>query len=464
MNQRPWYTPLFSVSLAAKLALPIAALTFGGTAQAQHPAAATGTSASVEQSGADNVALIEQRNVVPETYAHIQQDGDANNASVLQVGPGSVDDELGYLVTANAYQNGSANSVRIEQLNGLTVSAETHQTGTLNTATIAQDRERAHTTVSQAGMSNTALVDQPGYFWDTYADIEQSGARNSVYILQDGTNYGSVTSKQSGADNVADIHQTDASDYGQFQTVSLDTTGDGNNTQIYQNNGDGRIALLQTGDFNIVDINQSGESGKIDINNLNSSYNTDIVQQGGGTIAVYRSDANNNRVSLQQFYCSDEISVVQESSDSNTVEISQTGTFDNIASVIQRHTFDSSASIMQQEGVENTSNITQENVSGSYAATNTSGTYLAASIFQSGGADLSSAEIMQQGEQNTAAIYQTAATDSDADILQSGINGYAEIHQANGAFNTAAIDQAGNGYSATIVQSGSDNVSVILQM
>jgi hypothetical protein len=172
----------------------------------------------------------------------IEQDGDFNDASILQTG-----------------NNGGANGSEFES----------------NEARI-----------TQVGLDNLAAIEQDGQF--QRASIDQVGNNNLASIEQDGstTDNGTVATG-----NTALIDQE-----GDFNTSSIMQTGDGNmasNTQdgdanwssIWQLGNDNMARVDQTGDLNYSAITQDGNLNIASVVQNGFDW-SDIQQVGNGNIAA----------------------------------------------------------------------------------------------------------------------------------------------------------------------------------
>lgn len=187
-----------------------------------------------------NMAAIIQRG--DQMLALIDQDGDDNDASILQTGNGGG-------------ANGSAgefNEARITQVGGL------------NLARIDQDGQFQLASIDQVGNNNNASIDQDGSF----ADFGTALTGNTAVIDQDG-DFNTSAIMQTGNGNMASNQQT----------------GNNNWSSIWQTGDDNAAAVTQAGDLNYSALTQDGNNNTASVDQNGSDW-SDIQQVGNFNLAV----------------------------------------------------------------------------------------------------------------------------------------------------------------------------------
>lgn len=469
----------------------ISALKFTGLVILAFPAMASLShaqeNAMIEQSaGDDNVAVITQQNA-PQAYASIAQDGQSNAGTILQVGPAEeminatitqsgssqmaniAQSGVEVLATGDVIQFGTGNNANAVQENVSNISFSIDQGGEANVTNIYQSRMQGNAEVTQRGFGNDARVDQIEGPFIANATIYQNGSENVVEVLQEGDIQGAVISSQIGSDNYTSVYQKiSGPPPGIF--ASLLVEGDGNVVLVDQNSAaDGHLSHSSSGDFNRFEYIQGGDGLHITLSSQASNNNSDYIRQRGAGVQINadRTGTHNSEIWIDQSGMSGDIEVEQTNSELVRAEFHQQN-LGHYATIRQINVYDSLGFVEQLEGAS-TATIEQSDTSSSSAIVHQGlgGVDLIATIYQSGGTDISTAEIQQSNYQSTALIAQAGVTDVYALIVQTGTLGYAEIRQTaenGGMHNSATINQAGEGYSASIHQSGMNDTAVISQI
>ncbi|WGK63728.1 hypothetical protein [Croceiramulus getboli] len=269
-----------------KVIIGAAALLFGVVGFAQSN---TGTA---EQDGSDN--LIRVRQIGALNNAELDQDGDNNQAGILQTGLN--DAENG----APATPAGLANDAAITQEGDLNA-AFVDQDGDYNVADIEQtspsgtdEGNRAYiqqgvgyavnneASISQDGSGNDALTRQ--FFDSNVASTVQEGDDNDADIRQNAPSNDAGAGPASAASNIASVEQ-----YGDLngafvrQNTNPATVGGFNLATIVQDGDDNYGYQTQDGDTNTAAIVQKGE-GNYANQDQDGEFNTGIINQGDGAL------------------------------------------------------------------------------------------------------------------------------------------------------------------------------------
>lgn len=444
------------------------------------------TTADIDQEGGTtNLAEIVQIDTT-NALAHILQDGHSNLAAIQQMGPSlglmsaeitqygtendanieqdAIEDEAtGYII-----QGGTANVAEGIQFGARDIHFSIEQSGEMNFASVYQNRQHGNVDVTQVGQDNFAQVEQTGGLYIDTASVYQEGTQNSITILQEEENAGTIISHQIGNNNSAEVQQ-------RVSTVPVGVeailTTEGNNNFVVLNQDNAWLSsfnLTQTGDGNIVDVEQGGEGANTNVVSLSSNFNSDTVVQNvlGSNITIERHSTNNSTTYVYT-HGFDDIYVEQNDSESVSATVINEATFNGDLTIRQLSSNDSTA-LITFRATEGSARIEQSNVSTSSATAamdrgDSFDDNMISAIYQSDGADLVAA-IEQGGLVNEALITQAGTSLSEAYIFQTGDMTYAEITQTDGEMNNAVITQSGAGYSAAIHQAGSDNLATIVQM
>lgn len=302
-------------------------------------------SASVNQNyeggGAANMAFIIQDSTDGGNLGTINQNGNANSATIAQ-GPGDSDDVcLGPFCfgttpfditnsTASVLQEGAGNIATSNQIvgsnGGNSNFASTEQYGDLNIATINQG-------------SGTSLFDPTANDNDNEAYIKQDGIGNESSMSQGGE-LGVASSAQFGNDNKSEIVQSGGFPLlaaGNNATVFQD--GDRNSSIVRQSSAHGDLPAVPAGTKAIVTQLGSDNESIIDQKPLGGHLAT-VNQDGSMLSSLIEQDGLFNTASLTQELANQESEIFQTGpllspAIGNTAEVSQTATANNFSHVTQ---------------------------------------------------------------------------------------------------------------------------------
>jgi hypothetical protein len=233
-----------------------------------------GASLTVDQAGTGNFSAIEQGSdraaggevefYVKSSVADIDQVGDGNTSLVSQRGYTNV---TGYNSAGNAYarvlQNGDNNSAVVQQIGG-SPAAQFNARG--QSATVNQ-----YGTVGGAG--NTANVFQ------TDAD---NNANNQVASITQGASGAGVEG------NSATIEQRGASavDYNPLNTATITQTADGSSASIFQTGGLHSASITQSDTGNDATTDQSGVNNTANVYQYSADNLSTVTQMGSGNLTT----------------------------------------------------------------------------------------------------------------------------------------------------------------------------------
>lgn len=482
-----------SLSLLAAAGVVAACAVWPNKVAAQTDDVVTGE-ALVTQGGVSNSAVITQENPSEGMYAHIIQSGTGQDASIYQSGP--VEDFLTaeieqagasntaateqtgvvYEGALSIYQNGNSNLATAIQFGSFTTGGSISQVGDLNQVTLYQADTNSFASISQEGTANTVNMTQSGIeIYSQQATVKQIGSNNVMDVTQDLMGQNQLNATQIGNGNYADLHQLQYPDIS-YGVANIQMVVDGNNNSVFVTqdfNPIGDFILDLQGDENRIEVLHGGEAANVEITSHYSNYNSDLIDQSGSAamININRLYTNNSSTDIVQRSYSETIGITQEYTDNASVYIRQLSTLLSEIEVQQLNASGVNASINQNTVVseativQNIATASDAIISQDYAAGTGGG--LIASIYQTDGADMATAEILQTNVENIASIGQSGVTNTEARIEQTGAGGYALIVQTSlegGVSNSASIIQAGEGYSASIYQDGNNNVATIAQM
>jgi hypothetical protein len=194
----------------------------------------------LRQSGNNNVAMLDQEEVVDSGLRAVQ-DGSDNRLSVRQ--------HRTQISTPSVAQTGSGNSVTLDLESIFGTSPQIEQVGSMNTVnSTVHDGEDIGNSIQQNGTGNTAVTNQVGgivigsSFTIHRSVIIQNGNNNLASLLQVGKNDSLI--KQVGNDNSATVAQTYIGpgdpntayikQIGNGFSANLTQVGASNNASIYQ--------------------------------------------------------------------------------------------------------------------------------------------------------------------------------------------------------------------------------------
>ena len=319
----------------------IAALTIASPAMAQSaspdPAADTPAECPI---GANNCSIITQSGA--ENDANVLQDGDGNVSVVDQTGthadPGNNvdvdqtgDDNFSFVTQDTSATNTVPVSATVLQ-EGINSLAEIDQIGNAagGTATIQQDSltdfsfAEIEQTGAAGGAANTATIDQDGGFLNSAAivqgrtttfdgspftpagvetnstggsaTIDQIGDFNQGSIIQGGsTQTATITQDSEVAPMLGNLALTIQGSFGgsSLNRAFTDQTGDGNSSEIYQND-------TTTGGNNLADVDQFGSDGNFSRITQNGSDHSATVTQYDGSASIISQSGTGNTTTVTQ--------------------------------------------------------------------------------------------------------------------------------------------------------------------
>ena len=370
-------------------------------------------SSSISQAGMVNKATVEQTST-----------GVLNTATIIQVQRGSADNNSEGNLAGVKQSAGGGNSASIDQEGkneryvstnpgyGTQRGAFVNQVGSTNQAVIAQKGIENSAKIDQIGDENKASSELTMWHSDeNIMTVYQQGNENEAYQKGDGTDVfrtNTFSSRQVGASNYSN----------QLMQGQFGAAGSQENYQLSE----------QIGDDNTVD-QQMLNTGNMAGRNRHEAY-----QEGNDNIAEQlMSDGAGNTGRNNKEY-------ITQIGDWNFARQEQTNNSDNVSRITQN-------------GYQNTA-ITYQNgsaASGSNSVIYQDGDFNEARLDQKGG----TSDIFQQGNSNIVrginlAPFATSYGSSILDVDQIGNSNILELQQDNGA-------------SATVFQSGNNNLSTVIQ-
>lgn len=303
--------------------------------------------------------------------------------------------------------------------------------------------------IRQADGSATRPVQQPINYRDgtrghAFADVSQSGERNSVEVHQFADNFARVTQGLGSRSRVR-IEQFDAGDY----EVSI-AVEPGSSLRAFN-----RATVAQNGDSNAVDIAQdSVGASAVVFQRRESSFNSVGIVQGARSAET--QDPNNPTPTRSETF--NLIAEVRQGGTRNSADVGQWGV--SLQAVVEQSGSGTAGLpnrvLIRQRGRGNAAAAEQSaNVGPSGAADPASG-QAGDEFFFAGGARSAEIAIIQSNIGNRATVTQRGRGQS-ARVEQTGARNRASILQEAGATNaTAVIRQSGsdNSYSAAQTQPG----------
>lgn len=350
--------------------------------------------------------------------------------------------------------------------------------------------------ISQAGVGNKGIIDQAnnanrdnlvsvvqtndnneatliqGATSNTSAEVSQNGVGNKVFGQQYGTSLLNRTT-QVGNSNVGTFYQT-----GSYGVALLNQVGNGNKADFVQSNAKNMAAVTQTGNNHTAVIKQYSVSAR-DVNS--TTPDVSITQSGANNSATAYQDSNTtgNKTNIVQnggvvgiLTGSITGPIVLDASQPNSAIVEQNGVAKNNTATVSQDGAGLQAEIQQQSN-GSTAAIYQSLARDTNGQPTTKSYKNKASIFQGALAGGSTASILQEGGFNgydaanpSAApkvyINQFAAGNT-AYLTQKGDYNHAGIQQSS-AGNTSNIYQTKNFNNASVLQgSGSGNEAVVNQ-
>jgi len=290
-------------------------------------------------------------------------------------------------------------------------------------------------TIAQTGLGNQAYVEQRQAGEEATIAIVQTGNYNVIGdpagrtggVMLSETARMIVEITQLGDGNRLTLQHHEG---GFFGFAYLHQSGTGNNTSLLQNGAyESTIRVEQNGERNVIEdtVDSSGE-----LSFRPTQYGTDNV------ITTSRNLSGRAGLPVYQEGTANRATVRYDNAFYSGMAISQTGSDNQARGSLTLTGFATDASITQ-------------NGAGNLALTD---------IFESGGATTT-----QTGTANTATVRQNSGANG-ATISQMGALNMASVTQAGPVAsmpNIAAITQIGEGFAASIAQTGSGNHAVILQ-
>jgi hypothetical protein len=285
------------------------------------------------------------------------------------------------------------------------------------------------------------------------ATTTQQGTGNRAYTEQN-TAFGVATITQIGNNNRAGDPESKTG--GIFQGGAGFAQG---TATIYQR-GDGNIASVRQEDTvmpTVGEIRQVGINNGATITQHNVSFTAALIRQtGAGNMANVEQEMTDVSLTVIQTGADNALGFRQFQTAHGPTTVTQTGS-SNTLSVDQEGVFFANGTIIDQIGDRNT--VTSTLKGDATDKILQVGTGNIATTIQTDG----SSDILQKGNNNLARVTQLGANDSL--ISQIGNDNSATVLQTNTGTlrNTAYIRQVGDGFVATIIQTGMDNHAGIYQ-
>lgn len=299
--------------------------------------------------------------------------------------------------------------------------------------------------IRQADGSATRPVQQPIIYGDgtrghAFADVSQSGERNSVEVNQFGDNFARVT-QGLGSRSRTRIEQVDAGDY----EVSIAIVP-GPSLRAFN-----RADVAQYGDNNILDIAQDSVGAKaVVFQRRGSFFNSVAIAQG--VRSAETQDPNNPTPTRSETF--NLVADVTQGGSRNVADIGQWGVF--VQAVVEQSgsgTADlPNRVLIRQRGRGNLAAAQQSGNVGPSAAADAASGQAGDEFSFAGGARSAEIVIMQSNIGNSATVTQHGRGQL-ARVEQTGPRNRAFVLQEAGATNATAV----------IRQSGSDNSYVVTQ-
>jgi len=344
--------------------------------------------------------------------------GDRNRAWVVQLGEFSVD-----------------NTMDIDQTGDGSNSATAQQEGSLNIMDIDQ---------SATGSDNTAGISA---LWGWIRlPLLQEGDNNYMKIDQTATGGDNLAlAEQRGNDNDMDVHQlaangdNKAGKAGLFYYEPLLQDGDRNTMTSWQRaSGSNLLAAEQRGDDNTMDIyqfarggdNEAGDGPLLQDGDDNRMKIKQITSGGGDNLALAEQVGNDNKMDIEQTTVSGQNTIGGRTWHSKWCW----GWWEDVP--------------ILQEGDHN--KIVGAKTTGCLAGTEIDYCSPATQISTNGNNQFSA---QQLGDYNKVGLYQEALGDNSADILQEGDGNYLAVWQTHlGGSNSVIAEQLGGGNTAKVWQ------------
>lgn len=255
---------------------------------------------------------------------------------------------LGQNSTSNLHQNGSGNTVTIDQ---------TLNAGASNTSTVNQGLNGNNNAASSSAVAVTQIGGQSS---EATSTITQNDTSQRATVSQDGTKGGKVTSTiaQSGSSNTAtvtqissytaDVQKSDIAQTGTGGTVSVSQQGPANGSAVIQDANHSRVMVSQSGDGDIA-----GAAGPVSVA---------AVGQVSSGLTVSQTGYASSTAAVNQF------------SDYSGISVNQSGISGGL----------NAATVNQWSGSENWAGISQSAAAGMTNASNASqsGTWNIVSVRQ----------------------------------------------------------------------------------
>lgn len=406
------------------------------------PAAIGNTIGGVKQiyggtaGGADrNVATITQARQVgtstthPNSITTAEQDGTANSLLIEQTG--------GRQIIGSVLQRGSGNDAVITQMNYWNQTGKVSQIGDDNTVDL-----------KLAGLRNRGL--ETGGWAVPYIGANHTNDRGAIRQQGDSNSFDLDIS---GDDNQYAAYQNGDNN----QVAPILVTGNRNQLGIGQYNGNLNTILLSsiTGDDNIVALRQgSRPTGSGDWNSITGSvvddFNTAIVDQvGDSNQTTFSQVGDSNNLWIYALGNSNTLNAVQNGTGDNGATVDVDGD-NNLLDVTQTATTSGNTLTAKIYGSSN-------NASGSFSGA-------AAGVAPVG---LTPGEIVQNGGgQSITLDVGTLSGDSDSNLFafsQTGSSNTISAKISGGNSNQIVVAQNGSGNLSTTVQTGNFNIIGVSQ-
>ena len=162
-----------------------------------------------------------------------------------------------------------------------------NQIGSGNIADARQSGGSSYARIVQQGDDNRAEIDQGQ--GTHYAAVVQDGDLNQAEIIQDGAGQTALVLAQQGNGNLADVLQRDNGIT--YSAAAISQSGADNSVSLIQDGSDNQARLSQNGDGNAMTAMQLGANNRLDWTQDGSGLSDlQIEQTGGAGLIVIQSN------------------------------------------------------------------------------------------------------------------------------------------------------------------------------
>ena len=322
-----------------------------------------------------------------------------------------------------------------------------------------------HATAQQEGSWNIMDIDQVAFGSDNTAGISALWGWIRLPVLQDGdNNQMKIDQTATGGDNLALAEQR----------------GNDNQMDIKQAAYDGDNKAGKAGLFYYEPLLQDGDRNKMTSNQIAGGSNLLAAEQVGNdnTMNIYQfarngdneagdgpllQDGDHNYMKIRQStWGGDNLALAEQRGDDNKIWIDQDAAADNTVGGREWHSKKWCGgwweeSPILQEGDHN--KLVGASTTGCLAGTEIDYCSPATQISRTGSNELN---VQQLGDCNKVGLYQWALGDNSADILQEGDSNYLAVWQTNNVSSNSVIaKQIGDGHTAKVWQDTWDGPGIV---